>query len=65
MRILHNRQTTTRGLVVSVAYAWPEFQRFGGDGEGDCRDWEKIHEWARGVLADRLRAAVGAKALTG
>jgi menaquinone-dependent protoporphyrinogen oxidase len=40
------------------------FRRFGGAGEGDCRDWNKIREWARGVLVDQLRAPVGAAALT-
>jgi menaquinone-dependent protoporphyrinogen oxidase len=30
------------------------FRRFGGAGEGDCRDWEAIRGWARGVLADQL-----------
>jgi menaquinone-dependent protoporphyrinogen oxidase len=40
------------------------FRRFGGAGEGDCRDWNKIREWARGVLVDQLRAPVGAEAGT-
>jgi menaquinone-dependent protoporphyrinogen oxidase len=30
------------------------FRRFGGAGEGDCRDWEAIRGWARAVLADQL-----------
>jgi menaquinone-dependent protoporphyrinogen oxidase len=38
------------------------FRRFGGAGEGDCRDWQKIREWARGVLADQLRAGISAVA---
>ena len=38
------------------------FRRFGGAGEGHCRDWDKIREWARGVLVDQLRAQVGAGA---
>jgi menaquinone-dependent protoporphyrinogen oxidase len=30
------------------------FRRFGGAGEGDCRDWEAIRGWARTVLADQF-----------
>jgi menaquinone-dependent protoporphyrinogen oxidase len=36
------------------------FRRFGGAGEGDCRDWEKIRQWARGVLAEQLGAPMSA-----
>jgi hypothetical protein len=30
------------------------FRRFGGAGEGDCRNWAAIRGWASTVLADRL-----------
>ena len=30
------------------------FRRFGGAGEGDCRDWPKIRAWARDVLKEQL-----------
>jgi menaquinone-dependent protoporphyrinogen oxidase len=36
------------------------FRRFGGAGEGDCRDWTKIREWARGVPVHQLRTPAGA-----
>jgi menaquinone-dependent protoporphyrinogen oxidase len=36
------------------------FRRFGGAGEGDCRDWEKIRDWARGLRVEQLRVPVGA-----
>ena len=39
------------------------FRRFVGAGEGDCRDWNKIRGWARGVLVEQLRAPVGAAVL--
>jgi menaquinone-dependent protoporphyrinogen oxidase len=31
------------------------FRRFGGAGEGDCRDWDKIRVWATSVLANQLQ----------
>jgi menaquinone-dependent protoporphyrinogen oxidase len=40
------------------------FRRFGGAGEGDCRDWDTIRAWARGVLAEQLQAPTGAMAST-
>ena len=40
------------------------FRRFGGAGEGDCRDWAKIREWARGVLVQQLRTRARAGTLT-
>lgn len=36
------------------------FRRFGGAGEGDCRDWTKIREWARGTFVHELRRPTGA-----
>jgi len=36
------------------------FRRFGGAGEGDCRDWAKIRDWARGVLVHQRRTPAGA-----
>ncbi len=30
------------------------FRRFGGGGEGDCRDWDTIRAWASAVLAAYL-----------
>jgi len=30
------------------------FRRFGGAGEGDCRDWDAIRAWAQRVLTDPL-----------
>jgi menaquinone-dependent protoporphyrinogen oxidase len=40
------------------------FRRFGGAGEGDCRDWDKIRGWARGVLPEQLQVATSATAST-
>lgn len=34
------------------------FRRFGGAGEGDCRDWDAIRTWAGTSLADGLAAAL-------
>jgi len=30
------------------------FRRFGGAGEGDCRDWAAISGWAKAVLSNQL-----------
>ena len=40
------------------------FRRFGGAGEGDCRDWEKIRRWGRGVLVHQLHPPAAADAST-